>query len=172
MASLHEPPPSQSLAIRADCQGLNVDLASGERHESSSCRSPEARNQVSRTPVARDDECHAREPAHSAQTFNLARIVVLNNSHRYFYLWLTKNLWADVSKNSRYTGTTMSRKALRCTLLLSTCDCAWHCVCTSMPSSISLPCRCLLVVHALAQQNHAPPSCPNPNHPTMHVDWP
>ena len=43
----------------------------------------------------------------------MARIVVLNNSHRYFYLWLTKNLWADVSKNSRYTGTTMSRKALR-----------------------------------------------------------
>ena len=118
MASLHEPPPSQSLAIRADCQGLNVDLASGELHESSSCRSPEARNQVSRTHVARDDECHAREPAHSAQTFNLARIVVLNNSHRYFYLWLTKNLWADVSKNSRYTGTTMSRKALRCTSFL------------------------------------------------------
>ena len=43
----------------------------------------------------------------------MARIVVLNNSHRYFYLWLTKNHWADVSKNSRYTGTTMSRKALR-----------------------------------------------------------
>ena len=43
----------------------------------------------------------------------MARIVVVNNSHRYFYLWLTKNLWADVSQNSRYTGTTMSRKALR-----------------------------------------------------------
>ena len=34
----------------------------------------------------------------------MARIVVLNNSHRYFCLWLTKNLWADVSKNSRYTA--------------------------------------------------------------------
>jgi len=43
---------NRSRSIRADCQTLNVDLASGERHESCSCRSPEAINQVSRTHVA------------------------------------------------------------------------------------------------------------------------